>query len=130
MRTQVYNYVKTLDIGSFRTTEELPWSESGIPLYIKNLKTLYISNAQTETETLIAALDGLNIQNKTVTVQLFFACDAKKQPSNYEELMSQLLDINSIQDVERNWDRSVKQQVEYDTDKTITQVDYIFTKLT
>ncbi len=129
MREAILDFIATLDLGTFKLSSEHPWTESGTPLYIKNLKTLYVESAQYETDTILTALNGLNIQNQIVTVTLSFACDAKQLPSNYGSLISQLKNVNDIEDIELTWQRKFKQEVEYDGDIMITNVDYIFTKI-
>ncbi len=129
MRDLIVDYIESLDIGTYKLSSEQPWSESDTPLYVKNLKTLYVATDQTETETLLTALDGSNIQSKIVTVTLYFSNDAKSLPHNYASLLNQLLEINDIEDIETNWNRKVANTSSFEGDILITQVDYIFTKL-
>ncbi len=129
MRDLIVDYIESLDIGTYKLSSEQPWSESDTPLYVKNLKTLYVATDQTETETLLATLDGSNIQSKIVTVTLYFSNDAKSLPHNYASLLNQLLEINDIEDIETNWNRKVANTSSFEGDILITQVDYIFTKL-
>lgn len=129
MRAAVLEFIKSRDIGSFRVSKELPWSDSTQPLYIKNLKTLYIGPAQFETDTIIATLGGQHIQSQTIIIQTTFGCDAKQLPSNYETVITQLLDVSNITNIGPEWDRKVAHTVSYEGDVLITQVDYTFTKL-
>lgn len=129
MRNQVLSFIEGLDLGSFRVSQELPWSEGENPLYLKNLKSLYVGPAQYETETIIAALNGLNIQNQEITVEVSFACDAKKLPADYQLVISQLLNVKNITDIEPSWNREVTHTTEYEGDVLVTQVEFIFTKL-
>lgn len=129
MRTLIYDYINGLDLGTFALTNEQPRSESNVPLYVKNLKRLYISVAQYDAETLLTTLDGANIQNEIVTVSVFFACDSKTLPSNYVILVTQLLKVNDIVGIAPSWNRKAVQTTNYEADKLITQIDYTFTKI-
>lgn len=129
MRDQVWDFIQDRDLGTFKLSQEHPWNESTNPLYLKNLKTLYVGAAQYETETVIATLSGLNIQNQIITVPVYYACDAKNVPKDYSTLITQLLQVKNITDIDPAWNRRAIHTTEYELDVLITQVDFEFTKL-
>lgn len=129
MRQAILDFIASLDLGTYKVTQNLPWDESGTPLYLNNLKTIYVGVAQSETETIYTALNGLNIQNEIITIPVAFASDAKLLPSNYVLLISQLSKVNNIEQIDSKWNRKFVQTTDYEGDKLVTQVDYIFTKL-
>jgi hypothetical protein len=128
MRTQVLDYIRDVNPGGFFVTEELPWSESGLELYLKNLKRVYVDVEQTETEDLLLALNGLNIQNRIHIIRVFFATDAKTLPPNYEDFVAALRRVNDIP-AEGFQRRQISIETELENDVLVTELEYRFTKL-
>lgn len=128
MRTQVLDYIRDINPGGFFVTEELPWSESGLSLYLKNLKSVYVNVEQTETEDLILALNGLNIQNRIHIIRVFFATDAKTLPPNYEDFVTALRRVNDIP-AEGFQRRQVSVETDMENDVLVTELEYRFIKL-
>jgi hypothetical protein len=130
MRTAIYDYIKGLSLGQFRLSDERPFDASGQALYLKNMKTVYVDQEQITHETLIATLDGVNINAETTSVRVYFSTDAKQLPSNYSSLTASMKlarNAAAIQGVNR---REVDVTTSYDEDKMITEFEFRFTKLT
>ena len=129
MRTEIIDYINSLALGGFILNQDLPFEESGTPLYLKNLKRIYVDIAAFENEPLIQALNGLSINNETTVIRVYFSCDAKQLPSNYETLISDLKtakDITTIEGINR---RQVVVSTEITADVLVTTLEYRFTKL-
>jgi hypothetical protein len=129
MRQEVIDYIQTLDIGSFNVSNELPWEESGTPLYIKNLKKIYVDVDQFEVDPFIQTFSGLNISNEVTLVRIFFANDAKNIPPNYSDVISELKTAKDIE-ITQNFNRrecTVSTTVE--ADRLVTELELRFTKL-
>lgn len=129
MREQVYNFIKDLDLGTFELSSAQPRQESGVWLYVKNLKTLYVDTAQNDVDTILTTMDGRNIQNQVITVTVYFGCDSKQLPADYVLLVTQMLKVNNITDIATSWQRKATQTTDYENDILITTVQYTFTKL-
>ena len=130
MRTAVYNYIKAQALGTFKLSDERPFDASGQSLYLKNMKSIYVDQEQTVHETLIATLDGVNINAETTTVRVYFSTDAKQMPSNYASLVNSIKaarNTSTIQGVNR---REVDVQTSYEEDKMVTEFEFRFTILT
>lgn len=130
MREQVLEYIRGLDLGSYRVASEAPYSENDVPLYIKNPRRVYVDFTQTVNEPFIQALNGLNISNETSTVQVYLSSDAKLVPSNYDSVIEQIKrakDLTTIQGINR---REVQVDVEYVNDLIVTTVELRYIKLT
>lgn len=129
MRTEILNYVQALNLGTVTVSTELPWTDNGVPLYLKNLKKVYVDIDNMETEPFIQALNGLNISNETTSVRLYFACDAKVLLPNYNEVVVDLKaakDITTITGVQR---RETVISTSVENDVLVTELEYRFTKL-
>ena len=42
MRTEIIDYLGTLNLGTYKVASELPFDDNGQPLYIKNVKRIYV----------------------------------------------------------------------------------------
>jgi len=81
--------------NQFSVSQELPWSQNGQPLYLKNLKKIYVDQPRVEQTTLIPTLNGGEVfQNDQIT-EVYVACDAKNPPSQLSQLVSQILACKS-----------------------------------
>lgn len=129
MRQQVLDYVQTLDIGGFNVSNELPWSESGTELYVKNLKKVYVDIDQITVDPQILTLDGTNIVNEVTTVRIFFANDAKQVPANYSDVVAELRTAKDIEPTLGFNRRECQVQTELQADRLITTIELRFIKL-
>jgi hypothetical protein len=131
MRASVIDYLQTLSLGSFIVSSELPFSESGVPLYIKNLKKIYVDVDQSTSESLIRTLSGVNITRDTITVVVYFANDAKTIPPNYDDVVELIRTAKDILPTTSGFtSREVDVSTSFDTDKLVTEIELRYIKLT
>lgn len=130
MREDVIDYIKTLSLGTFTLSEELPRDDSGVALYIKNPKTLYVDADQMAQEPIVQALDGFDVHNEATTVSVYFTADAKTLPANYTSLVNSLKLGRDVLPTGGFNNRTVEVQSEYEADLLSTRIDYTFSKLT
>ena len=90
MREDILSYIKTLSLGSFTVSDELPRDDSGMALYLKNPKKLYVDIGQVEATPLIQTLSGFDVHTESTTVSVYFTADAKTLPANYSSLTQSL----------------------------------------
>ena len=130
MREDILSYIKTLSLGSFTVSDELPRDDSGMALYLKNPKKLYVDIGQVEATPLIQTLSGFDVHTESTTVSVYFTADAKTLPANYSSLTQSLRLGKDVQQAKGFNNRSVDVQTEYDADMLITRIDYTFSKIT
>lgn len=130
MRTAVIDYIKTLDLGSFRIVSDAPYDENNQPLYLKNPKNIYVDFPQTSAEPFIQTLNGLNISNETTSVSVYLSTDAKLIPSNYESVVNQLKAAKNLTTIEGINRREVQVASEFENDLLVTTVELRYIKLT
>jgi hypothetical protein len=131
MRQNVIDYIKGLNLGTYRISEEIPRNESGTPIYLKNVKTIYVEANEYSDEPLINTLGGLSIHTYTQTVSLVFSSDSKQLPANYDSLVGQLInakDVNSATEFYNQREATVTTAVE-NNDILVTQIEYAYTKI-
>ena len=129
MRDNVISYLKTIALGSFGVSEELPRDESGTPLFVKNQKQVYTQPTQVEQTPLLRTLNGSYINSNTQTVAVVFSTDAKQLPANYDELVSLIRAAEAINPEQGFNDRNSEVITELEDDLLITTVVLTYTKL-
>ena len=93
MRTELLSAVTTAvsTLTQFAVSSELPWEQNGTPLYLKNLKKVYVDREKQEQSTLIPTLDGNDVFQNDLICEVYVACDAKNTPSQLDNLISKIL---------------------------------------
>lgn len=129
MRQQLIDYINTLNLGGFYLTEELPWEADGSPLYLKNLKKIYVDNVQYADEPFVTTLDGLTISNQSRVIRIYFASDAKQVPPDYDDLISDLRGAKDVTLTDGAQRRQVNVATSFTNDLLVTEMVYTFTNL-
>lgn len=129
MRQEVLDYINSLALGGYLLSEESPWRDNTIPLYIKNLKKIYVDNIEYLSEPLIATLGTLSINQQTQSTRIYFANDAKTVPSNYDTLVQDLILAKNINLNDGTNRREADVRVSYENDVMVTEIEIRFTKL-
>jgi hypothetical protein len=130
MRQDIIDYINNIALGSFLISNEVPWSDTGTSLWLKNPKTIYVDVANFQTGPIVSALNGLQIQNETTIVKGYFSCDAKQLPSNYDTLVSDLKLARDISAAEGFNRREVDITTSMESDLLVTELEFRFTKIT
>ena len=130
MRTEIIDYVQGLNLGTFTVSTELPYTESGEALYVKNPKRIYVDEEQIVSEPLVQALDGLSVVNEESTVTIYFSVDSKLVPANYDSVVTALKGAKNITTVDGVFRRELDVSTGYDGDLLITELAIRFNKIT
>lgn len=130
MRQALIDYIKGLTLGTFVVDLQLPWSESGTPLHLKNVKRIYVDRPQFEIESVLETLQGQPISAETTIVRVLFSTDAKQLPSNYDTLVNNLKLGKDIEVDEGFYKRICNITSEFENDLLVTELEYRFTKIT
>ncbi len=70
---------------------ELPWSSAGEPLYMKNMKFVYLDEDNIAKTELFNTLDRNDIVQTETTVTGYLAIDAKTQPTDIDTVIASIL---------------------------------------
>tara|TARA_R110000772_G_scaffold56182_4_gene127956 strand:+ start:887 stop:1312 length:426 start_codon:yes stop_codon:yes gene_type:complete len=111
---------------------ELPWTASGEPLYVKNMRVVYVSDEDEAKVQLYRTLDqGAVYQTETV-VQAFLTEDAKNIKANNPTVIENMLNAKSVVNTANGYNVQIaesgyEQEIE---DDTITYTfEYTFTTI-
>lgn len=129
MRQEVLDYINSLALGGYLLSNDSPWRDNGVPLYIKNLKKIYVDNTEYLSEPLIATLGTVRINQETQTTRIYFANDAKTVPSNYDTLVQDLRASKDISMTDGFNRREADVRVSYENDVMVTEIEIRFTKI-
>ena len=129
MRQQLLDYISTLNLGSFILSQELPWEESGTALYLKNLKKIYVDTTEYQDEPLIQTLSGSNVNNEISIVRVYFSCDAKQLPADYDDLVTDLKLGKDIVTDDGFLNRQCNVETNIANDVLSTTMEFRFTKI-
>lgn len=128
MRDQLLTLLKAIDTISYKVSDELPFSNSGTALYLKNPKRIYVDNPTTNVEELIPVLNGINIEGEVLTIRIYFSNDSKQLPKDYQSTVNQ---IRALKDtiVGDYFKRNVSMSIDYENDLIITTIDIVLTSI-
>ena len=130
MRQSVIDYLQGLNLGSFTIASEVPWTETGTELYLKNLKKIYVDVDAFTTEPVITTFTGLNLNNETTVVRVYFANDAKQLPSNYDDVVASIKAAKDVEATAGYSRREVDVSTTYESDRLVTEIELRYIKLT
>jgi len=130
MRTEIITYIQGLNLGTFSVSTELPYTDSGQALYIKNPKRIYVDEEQIEAEPILETLNSSNVINEQESVTIYFSCDSKLLPANYDTLVTDLKAARNIDTVTNVFRRELDVSTGYDGDLLVTELTIRFNKIT
>lgn len=128
MRQELLDYIATHKLRNYKLSQELPFSNSGTVMYLKNPKSIYVDEDQVTTEPLIQMLNGNDIDGEVTTVRVYLATDAKQQPSDYSSVVNVLRNGKALLGT-GYFRKECDVTTEFENDLQVTTVEYRFTKL-
>jgi hypothetical protein len=129
MRKQVLELLNRQSLNGLRISRELPYSDSGTDLFLKNPKHIYVDEMVVETEPLIIALNGLSINNEIASVSVFFTTDAKNDISERSTVIQKLRSIKDSIEYPGATRRESLVNTSYQGDLLLTEIQYRLTRL-
>ena len=118
------NLDTTLASTSVGVSSELPFSSANEPLYIKNMKKVYLGEDNISKTELISCLDNNDVVETETTVTGYLAVDAKTQPTDIDTIVSSIL--NSRLSVTGQPTRECEMTTELDDDVLIYTFNFNF----
>lgn len=91
MRTGILSWLTGQLTGTIKTSQELPFGQDGRPLYLKNLRRLYIDQPQLTQEDLFPVFNGAEVLLNSQSMSGYLALDAKSLPAGLDSTISTIL---------------------------------------
>ena len=130
MRDTLLTFLQSAVTGDFAVTTELPYNGDGAPLFLKNLKKVYVDQDQTSQDPLLDVLDNNGqIVQETVQNTVTVVVDAKVLPSGYANMVSQIRSARLDPAITGFNQKSTDVSTEYSADHLVTEFVFNFTKL-
>jgi hypothetical protein len=129
MRDDILTYLKTQSLGSLSISDNLPFDDSGVPLYLKNAKKVYVNADQVTSEPIVQTLGGVNINNEATSVDIYFAVDAKTLITNYNTIVTTIKEVKDNVSIDAVHTRTAEVATEYVNDLLITTITITLTKI-
>lgn len=130
MRDSIISLLQQTGLSGLGISTEQPYDESGVPLYLKNPKRIYVTQETESSEPLVQTLNSVIIQSTTTSASVFFSTDAKNTPAGYNTALSNIKGI--LDDIEHPGanSRSYNVRQDYSGDLLVTEVEFNFTRVT
>ena len=121
MRSTLLAQITTnLSGSSVAVSSELPFENSGSPLYIKNKKRFYLGEENISKVMLYKTLDGTQFDQTTTTILGYLCVDAKNPLTDIGTIISNLISAKS------SIANTVEADCSYDTEIEGDDLTYIF----
>ena len=129
-RSVLLTGIADIDLGTFRVTDELPWTSSSTPLYLKNLRVFYVDQPQAVQAQIITTLSGAPpVCNLTTTILVWITRDAKQKPNNWDTIVAQVQQLRLSTAFSGVITRECDVTTEFVDDAITTQFEFRFTEL-
>ena len=88
MRTELLSYLTANLTGTIKPSQELPFSQGGTALYLKNMRKVYVDEPYTEQDQLVPMLDGDDINQKITYIRAYLVVDAKNRNADLDATLT------------------------------------------
>jgi hypothetical protein len=132
MRTEILDFIANIDtgtLGTFTVATRLPWYDNGAPLFHHNKKHIYVDSPETTQTAVFDTLATAGAVEETTTVQVYFVCDAKQLPSNYDDLVEAVKGIRLLFSDAGYIQRLCQVTNDYTADAITTKFEFSYKKL-
>tara|TARA_R100000734_G_C3318610_1_gene112957 strand:- start:216 stop:608 length:393 start_codon:yes stop_codon:yes gene_type:complete len=110
----------SLSGSNVTVSSELPWITGSEPLYVQNMKVLYLDEEQISQDILFTTLDSHEVVSNVSTINGYLQVDAKNQPGDIANVVSNVLSAKSV------ISGVVSKQSDYETEITSDKITYTF----
>jgi len=124
MRELILAYLKTLTLKGFTVTDELPFSNAGVELYLKNQKRIYVDIESTQIVAFIPVISGNDIDQEITTVKAYFTSDAKQLTPDYSKTVSLIRSAKDNVVIQGRVIKEVVSNTDYTNDLLLTTIEF------
>ena len=126
MRTQLLAYLTTNLTGTIKTSQELPFEESGAALYTKNMRRVYLDEPTVEQDELMPTLDDTAINKNITTVRGYLTVDAKNRNADLTTAINTLASARSVATITNAFRKEFDYTTTIDADRITYEFEYRF----
>lgn len=126
MRTELLAYLTTNLTGSIKTSQELPFEESGSALYLKNMRRVYLDEPVKEQSELVPTLDDTDINQMITTVRGYLSMDAKNRNADLDAALTTLAAAKNVTTITNSFRKEFDYTTTIDADRITYEFEYRF----
>jgi hypothetical protein len=126
MRTQLLAYLTTNLTGSIKTSQELPWTEGGQRLDLKNMRRVYLDEPTKEQAQLVAMIGEDDINQTITRVRGYLTVDAKARNSDLDAALTTLAQAKSVTTITDSFRKEFDYTTTVDADRITYELEYRF----
>lgn len=126
MRTELLAYLTIHLTGTIKLSQELPFEDSGAPLYIKNMRRVYLDEPEIEQDELVPTLDDTDINQNITTVRGYLTVDAKNRNADLTTALNTLANAKSVSTITNAFRKEFDYTTTIDADRITYEFEYRF----
>jgi hypothetical protein len=126
MREQLLAYLTAQLTGSIKVSQEQPFEQGGNPLYLKNMRRVYLQEEQVEQDLLVPVLDDGGVMQSITRVQGYLAVDAKQRNSDLDAALNTLSQARLSANITNSFRKEFDYTTTIDNDQLVYEFEYRF----
>lgn len=126
MRSALLTYLTANLTGSIKPSQELPFEESGTPMYLRNMRRVYLDEPVTAQVELVPTLDETDINQTVTTVRGYLTLDAKTRNADLDTALSVMAAARNGATISNAFRKEFDYTTDMDTDRITYQFEYRF----
>jgi len=124
MRSAILTYLTANLTGTISVSQELPFEQGGNPLYLKNMRKVYIDEPFTEQDQLVPVLNGVDINQSITRIRGYLATDAKNRNVDLNSALTTLANARLGANITNSFRKEFDYTTTLDDDKIIYEFEY------
>ena len=125
MRTPLLNYLQDNLYGQILVSAEQPFSQGNQPLYLKNLRRVYLAEPEVEQQDLIQTFDD-DIQQSITRVKGYLAVDAKNRNADLDSALTTMAQAKLNAQIPDSFRKEFDYTTTIDNDIILFEFEYRF----
>jgi hypothetical protein len=126
MRTELLAYLTANLTGTIKPSQELPFEESGNPLYVRNMRRVYLDEPVKEQTELVSTLDETDINQNITTVRGYLSMDAKNRNADLDAALTTLATAKNVTTITNAFRKEFDYTTTIDADRITYEFEYRF----
>ena len=124
MRTALLTYLTANLTSTISVSQELPFEQGGNPLYLKNMRKVYLDEPFTEQDQLIPVLSGVDINQNITRIRGYLAVDAKNRNTDLNTALATLANARLGAVIPNSFRKEFDYTTTLDNDRVIYEFEY------
>jgi hypothetical protein len=129
MRAQLLAYLSEALVDSIRISNELPWDEGVTPLYLKNMKRIYLDEPTVEMDQLVQILNGPDINQTRTIIRGYLTVDAKNRNADLTTAITIMANARNVETILGSFRKEFSYTTAIASDKITYTFEYRFYNL-